>query len=266
MAALREDYGSKELSEQENLNSYKEQIKQHSVTICSMEERLNKAQKKSKTLQQENRWVGWFSFVHIVLSWHWNLHLVHKLGNSFLKLIFNHTIIDYWFDQIINLSRLSDLRKYNTIWGTIYLCISSISISTCSSLKQKIQELSSRPAPKKTPTPPAEPPKPKVIIEQVPTADVIGLQQTVATVRWGIWEWFSQMLSNYFACCCINVYTIILTLFYNPKDCQDLNMNIYQCQRGQITLQAVTTNEPCIHITCYAHNTNPEQTPKAWPF
>ena len=53
-----------------------------------------------------------------------------------------------------------------------------------SSLKQKVQELSSRPAAKKSP--PVTEPKPKVIIEQVPTADVVGLQQTVATVRYVI--------------------------------------------------------------------------------
>jgi len=53
--ALKADFDSRILNEDENLQSYKEQIKQHSVTICSMEERLNKAQKKSKTLQQENR-------------------------------------------------------------------------------------------------------------------------------------------------------------------------------------------------------------------
>ena len=55
IAAMREEFSNKEMTEQENLATYKEQIKQHSVTICSMEERLNKAQKKSKTLQQENR-------------------------------------------------------------------------------------------------------------------------------------------------------------------------------------------------------------------
>lgn len=55
LAALREEQAAKETNDQEDLASYKEQIKQHSVTICSMEERLNKAQKKSKTLQQENR-------------------------------------------------------------------------------------------------------------------------------------------------------------------------------------------------------------------
>ena len=56
IAAMREEFSNKEMTEQENLATYKEQIKQHSVTICSMEERLNKAQKKSKTLQQENRY------------------------------------------------------------------------------------------------------------------------------------------------------------------------------------------------------------------
>ena len=60
-----------------------------------------------------------------------------------------------------------------------------------SSLKQKVQELSSRPAQKKTPTPPSEPPKPKVIIEQVPTADVVGLQHTVATVRYLTTRWYT---------------------------------------------------------------------------
>jgi len=41
-------------SEQEDLESYREQIRQHSVTICQMEEKVNKAQKKAKILQQDN--------------------------------------------------------------------------------------------------------------------------------------------------------------------------------------------------------------------
>lgn len=55
----------------------------------------------------------------------------------------------------------------------------------CSTLKQKIQELSSRPEPrKKAPSPIVEAPKAKVIVEQVPSPEVATLQQAVATLRY----------------------------------------------------------------------------------
>nr|KAG5691839.1 hypothetical protein BaRGS_033443 [Batillaria attramentaria] len=38
---------------EENVESYKEQVRQHSVTICSMEERLSKLTKRSKDYQEE---------------------------------------------------------------------------------------------------------------------------------------------------------------------------------------------------------------------
>ena len=38
---------------QKELAAYKEQINQHSVTICAMEERLNKVMKKNKELNNE---------------------------------------------------------------------------------------------------------------------------------------------------------------------------------------------------------------------
>lgn len=37
-----------------DLTSYKEQIKQHSVTICAMEERISKVMKKNKESQEES--------------------------------------------------------------------------------------------------------------------------------------------------------------------------------------------------------------------
>ena len=36
-----------------DVSSYKEQIKQHSVTICAMEERITKVMKKNKECQEE---------------------------------------------------------------------------------------------------------------------------------------------------------------------------------------------------------------------
>ena len=39
--------------QEESVSSYKEQIRQHSVTICAMEERLNKVVKKNKDYQAE---------------------------------------------------------------------------------------------------------------------------------------------------------------------------------------------------------------------
>lgn len=37
----------------ESVEVYKEQVRQHSVTICSMEERLSKLNKRSKDYQEE---------------------------------------------------------------------------------------------------------------------------------------------------------------------------------------------------------------------
>jgi len=54
--------------------------------------------------------------------------------------------------------------------------------------------LSSRPPPKKTAA--VEQPKPKVIVEQVPTADVVALQHTVATVRLVILETHCTVLKT----------------------------------------------------------------------
>lgn len=50
--------------------------------------------------------------------------------------------------------------------------------------------MSSRPSPPKKA--PVSEPKPKVIVEQVPTADVVGLQQTIVTIRLVI-TWSSHL-------------------------------------------------------------------------
>ena len=44
----------KESKYESDLTSYKEQIKQHSVTICAMEERISKVMKKSKDSIEES--------------------------------------------------------------------------------------------------------------------------------------------------------------------------------------------------------------------
>ena len=38
---------------EESVDCYKEQVRQHSVTICSMEERLSKLTKRNKDFQEE---------------------------------------------------------------------------------------------------------------------------------------------------------------------------------------------------------------------
>lgn len=38
---------------EDGVQSYKEQVRQHSVTICAMEERLNKVMKKNRDYQDE---------------------------------------------------------------------------------------------------------------------------------------------------------------------------------------------------------------------
>ncbi|KAK3583390.1 hypothetical protein CHS0354_040353 [Potamilus streckersoni] len=50
---LRLELEEKDRKLETDLSSYKEQIKQHSVTICAMEERLTKITKKSKEYQEE---------------------------------------------------------------------------------------------------------------------------------------------------------------------------------------------------------------------
>ncbi|ELT87042.1 hypothetical protein CAPTEDRAFT_113772, partial [Capitella teleta] len=50
---VRQEAGEGSKKYEEEASSYKEQIRQHSVTICALEERLNKSVKKSKDYQSE---------------------------------------------------------------------------------------------------------------------------------------------------------------------------------------------------------------------
>ena len=116
--------------------------------------------------------------------------LLYQVKISWLRVLFmkklvlhitNQTYMLYYMQYNIPFRLTYRLIGQSNHWQQVVI---KMMIFFFSSLKQKVQELSSRPAQKKTPTPPSEPPKPKVIIEQVPTADVVGLQHTVATVRY----------------------------------------------------------------------------------
>ena len=50
---LKKEVSQKDGQIEQDVVSYREQIKQHSVTICAMEERLNKVMKKNKDYQAE---------------------------------------------------------------------------------------------------------------------------------------------------------------------------------------------------------------------
>ena len=50
---LKTEVSQSDVKQDKALASYKEQIRQHSVTICAMEERLNKVVKKNKDLQAD---------------------------------------------------------------------------------------------------------------------------------------------------------------------------------------------------------------------
>lgn len=50
---LKAEVAQSDAKQDKALASYKEQIRQHSVTICAMEERLNKVAKKNKDLQAD---------------------------------------------------------------------------------------------------------------------------------------------------------------------------------------------------------------------
>ncbi len=51
--AIRENLTTAQRQVEDGASNYREQIKQHSVTICAMEERLNKVMKKNKDYQNE---------------------------------------------------------------------------------------------------------------------------------------------------------------------------------------------------------------------
>lgn len=51
--AVRVDLLSAQKKVEDGACNYQEQIRQHSVTICAMEERLNKVMKKNKDYQSE---------------------------------------------------------------------------------------------------------------------------------------------------------------------------------------------------------------------
>ena len=53
IAKLKTEVSQSDAKQDKALASYKEQIRQHSVTICAMEERLNKVVKKNKDLQAD---------------------------------------------------------------------------------------------------------------------------------------------------------------------------------------------------------------------
>ncbi len=53
LGRLRRDVKEKDKRFESSVTSYKEEIRQHSVTICAMEERLNKVVKKNKDYQAE---------------------------------------------------------------------------------------------------------------------------------------------------------------------------------------------------------------------
>lgn len=53
ISQLQEEKGELVKKNADDLESYKEQVRQHSVTICAMEERLSKLNKKSKIFQEE---------------------------------------------------------------------------------------------------------------------------------------------------------------------------------------------------------------------
>ena len=53
MERLKKELADWEMKLESHVNSYKEQIRQHSVTICTLEERLNKVVKKNKDYQAE---------------------------------------------------------------------------------------------------------------------------------------------------------------------------------------------------------------------
>lgn len=53
ISQLQKEKGELVKKNADDLESYKEQVRQHSVTICAMEERLSKLNKKSKIFQEE---------------------------------------------------------------------------------------------------------------------------------------------------------------------------------------------------------------------
>ncbi len=53
MEAIRVELSSAQRRAEDGSLNYQEQLKQHSVTICAMEERLNKVMKKNKDYQSE---------------------------------------------------------------------------------------------------------------------------------------------------------------------------------------------------------------------